>query len=446
MKHRNWALTINYQSESPPDNHSLKDTISSKFSHINYFVFSLEKGNSGTYHHHILICLKYATTFESIKKKFPRAHIQVPKVPLDKVDAYIRKDSTPENPAVSYGTLPAKGKRTDMEIIYDLLVKGASLREIRALYPSQYIRYGNHLKSVKQELIGESVEELWTNRTTTYIYGDTGLGKTRHVMEKYGYKNCYRVTDYKHPFDSYEGEPIIIFEEFRSSLKLADMLVYLDGYPVTLPARYHNKIALYKKIYILTNIPLFEQYKTILRNHPESYSPFLRRIDKVQFFCPLVEDGSTGILEFDDPFDALRFSFILYQFEEGKKPSGGWRDDWYFEGHYISNIVDHIKEVGEKYDLFSYSFKAPEYEDKNLYMKTIANRLEVTNLHLGAIGKVLEPDDSERMKEIDEWFENMINPHTSEESQLKYAKEEDLDDIDFDDFLSKHLIKGDEEQ
>ena len=75
-------------------------------------------------------------------------------------------------------------------------------------------------------------------------------------MEKYGYSNVFRVTDYIHPFDSSKNHSVIIFEEFRSSLKIQDMLNYLDGYPCELSARYNNKTACYLEVYIISNILL----------------------------------------------------------------------------------------------------------------------------------------------------------------------------------------------
>jgi hypothetical protein len=113
------------------------------------------------------------------------------------------------------------------------------------------------------------------------LTGDTGAGKTRSVMELYGYTNVYRVTDYDHPFDSYKGEDVIIFEEFRGSLKVADMLNYLDGYPVELPCRYANKVACYTKVYITTNIPLEEQYRNVQSESPGTWKAFLRRVPTV---------------------------------------------------------------------------------------------------------------------------------------------------------------------
>jgi len=69
----------------------------------------------------------------------------------------------------------------------------------------------------------------WRDLTVTYIFGRTGSGKTRSVMDKYGYANCYRVTDYRHPFDTYDGQDVIIFEEFRGGLKHGDIEHFLSG-------------------------------------------------------------------------------------------------------------------------------------------------------------------------------------------------------------------------
>ena len=85
-------------------------------------------------------------------------------------------------------------------------------------------------------------------------------------MEQYGYSNVFRVTDYEHPFDGYKGQDVIVFEEFRSSLRIGDMLNYLDGYPVELRCRYSNKQACFTKVYIISNISLRDQYRDLQRD------------------------------------------------------------------------------------------------------------------------------------------------------------------------------------
>ena len=119
----------------------------------------------------------------------------------------------------------------------------------------------------------------------TYISGATGTGKTRGVLEKNGYANVYRVTDYLHPFDSYNGQPVIAFDEFRSSLKIKEMLLYCDIYPIELPSRYTNKFACYNKVYIISNWALEKQYPEIQREDAESWNAFLRRIHKVVVYA-----------------------------------------------------------------------------------------------------------------------------------------------------------------
>ena len=113
-------------------------------------------------------------------------------------------------------------------------------------------------------------------------------------MEQYGYSNVYRVTDYAHPFDGYKGQDIVVFEEFRSSLAISDMLNYLDGYPVDLPCRYANKVACYTKVFIISNISFEQQYPNVQVDNPETWAAFRRRIKNVQHltnnFAPLPND------------------------------------------------------------------------------------------------------------------------------------------------------------
>ena len=96
-------------------------------------------------------------------------------------------------------------------------------------------------------------------------------------------------------------------EEFRSSLKIQDMLNYLDGYPLKLPCRYANKIACYTKVYIITNISLSEQYESIQSEHLETWQAFKRRIKKVIHYSKdgqISESNSNDIINSFMPVDS----------------------------------------------------------------------------------------------------------------------------------------------
>lgn len=92
----------------------------------------------------------------------------------------------------------------------------------------------------------------------------------------------------------YNCQPVIAFEEFRSSMRISEMLLYCDIYPIELPARFSNKYACYNSVYILSNWSLEKQYAEVQREDKESWEAFLRRIHKVVIYS---KDGS--IKEYD---------------------------------------------------------------------------------------------------------------------------------------------------
>ena len=124
------------------------------------------------------------------------------------------------------------------------------------------------------------MEKKFSAIALSYIWGPTGTGKTRGVMERYGYDKVCRITDYDHPFEKYAGEDVIVFDEFRSQLRISDMLNYLDGYPIMLPCRYANRQACYTKVYLISNVSLDEQYRNIQYDEPYTWAAFCRRIHK----------------------------------------------------------------------------------------------------------------------------------------------------------------------
>ena len=157
-----------------------------------------------------------------------------------------------------------------------MIVGGATNAEIMREVPSAMMKI-QHMDAARQTLLAEEYCTKWRDLHVAYIWGKTGVGKTRSIMEKYGYDQVYRINSYAHPFDNYKGEPVILFDEFRSSLPISDMLKYLEGYPVWLPCRYNDKVACFTSVYIVSNIPLTSQYPNVQIDEPETWSAFCRR-------------------------------------------------------------------------------------------------------------------------------------------------------------------------
>lgn len=285
---RKFQLTINNPLDHGFD-HSRIKSILSEFPSTLYWCMCDEIGDLGTPHTHVYVVFKNDVMFDTLHRKFYGVHIEKANGSNKENRDYVRKegkwldDDKHETSLIDtfeeYGDLPpdrTKGE-TQAEQIMQLVKDGKTNAEILEAFPTAFNKL-NHIEQARQTLLEERYKNEWRDLEVTYIWGDSGAGKTRSVMEAYGYSNVYRVTDYTHPFDSYKGQDVIIFEEFRSSLTIADMLNYLDGYPVELPCRYTNKVACYTKVYIITNIPLEHQYPHIQTCSPDTWSAFLRRI------------------------------------------------------------------------------------------------------------------------------------------------------------------------
>lgn len=257
-----------------------------------YWCMCDEIGENGTYHTHIYFVAKNGVMFDTVKNRFCGAHIEECFGTHEENYNYVRKigekfaskkETNLENTFEEFGILPTDRKSGNSltEEIYEMIESGASNHDILSTYPNA-MRSIDTINKARQIIEEEKVKNKFTPKDVHYLWGKTGTGKTRHVMEKFGYDKVYRVTNYEHPFDLYQGQKVILFDEFRSSLRIGDMLIYLDGYPFPLPCRYADKIALFDTVYIVSNIPIEQQYENVQREEPETYKAFLRRVQEIR--------------------------------------------------------------------------------------------------------------------------------------------------------------------
>ena len=290
-----YQLTINAPVEKGYTHKRIIEIIRSNFKTITYFCMADEQGSQ--FHTHVYVVFASRVRFSMLKRYFPEAHIEKCRGSVSDNVNYIKKsgkwklDESKQEKKIDgtfeeYGTQPpdSKGKRSDMSELYQMILDDMTNAEILATN-QDYILQIDKLDKIRTTILTERYKEtVRLDLEVTYISGATGTGKTRSVLEKNGYVNVYRVTDYLHPFDSYCCQPVICFDEFRSSLKLKEMLMYCDIYPIELPSRYANKYACFNKVYIVSNWELERQYPELQREDEESWKAFLRRIHKVIVF------------------------------------------------------------------------------------------------------------------------------------------------------------------
>ncbi len=308
-----FQLTINNPSDHNYSHQNIKKNLIENFKTLCYFCMADEIGEQGTYHTHVFICFTSRVRFSSVKRRFPEAHIEEAMGTVKMNVDYIKKrgkwaDSEKAETSVSgtfeeWGTPPVqKGVRKDYEDLYQMIMSGMSDAEIIAAN-NDFILQADKISKARAIIMHEKYKN--TRRLdlkVTYVCGPTRLGKTRAVLDRYGDGNVCKVNTYKlDPFQFYEMQNVLCFEEFHSQLPISDMLQYLDVYPVALPSRYSNKIACYHFVYLTSNAALEEQYLEVQRTSPDTWKAFLRRIHEVQVYQ---EDGT--IITYDSVEKYLR--------------------------------------------------------------------------------------------------------------------------------------------
>lgn len=292
---RKYQLTLNNPEKHDWSHEFIKNALGT-FSGLIYWCMCDEIGEEGTLHTHVFIVSKNAVEFTALQKPFYGAHIEPSMGSNQENRDYIRKegkwadDKKKETNIAEtfeeYGELPPdKVERANENAeIYEMIKQGKTDFEILEEHPN-VINKPDKIRQVRLIVQNEIFGDKQRFVDVTYIWGKTGVGKTRSVTEKYGYRNVYRVTNYKHPFDQYQGQDVILFDEYRSQIPISEFLTYLDIHPVTLDCRYADKQACYTKVFIISNIPLEKQYRDVQIDE-ESRTALKRRIHHVYEMLP----------------------------------------------------------------------------------------------------------------------------------------------------------------
>lgn len=149
------------------------------------------------------------------------------------------------------------------------------MRDIAQSHPECFIKYHVGIKELVR--LSAPVPPLRRQVTVTVIWGKTGTGKTWRVTGKY--PEAYMVEPGRDPWGSYNGEEVIVFDEFDpTKWSIQEMNRYLDIYRLQLNCRYMNKYAHWTRVYILSNSSPERWYYAF---DPELQAAFLRRIQRV---------------------------------------------------------------------------------------------------------------------------------------------------------------------
>lgn len=230
-----------------------------------YCIVGKEVGEQGTPHLQGYVYFPEAKTFTSVKKKLPRAHIEVCKgSPLDNY-----KYCSKEEILFEKGDLPKQGNRTDIDSVRTQLKEGANMRTIIDVAKSyQSVRIGEIWLKYNEKGKDWKPEVRW-------YYGSTGSGKTKSATEWLG-EDIFKPLSFKW-WEGYDGHENVLLDEIRGDFcKYHEMLKLLDYYSYRVECKGGSRQLLAKKIAITSPFHPKRLWQTV-----EDKEQLLRRIDEI---------------------------------------------------------------------------------------------------------------------------------------------------------------------
>lgn len=195
---------------------------------VRYIAYAPEKCPKTDRDHHQGWLMLHAAT-ESVKnvaKLVGKCHVEPMYGSLHSNDSYCSK----EGQLVELGDKPSQGERADLKLLKDALVNGeTSVTEIMMDDPVTYHQYGRTLEKIEDRVARKTTRNWMTKGT--WIWGETGCGKSHEAYEGYDESTHYV---YKHDggwWDGYTGQATVILDDFRGEISYAEMLRLVDKWP-----------------------------------------------------------------------------------------------------------------------------------------------------------------------------------------------------------------------
>lgn len=185
----------------------------------------------------------------------------------------------------SVGVLPSQGVRSDILALRDAIRSKRSLSDMLDdnVNLESLAKYGRFAEKVHLASLKATTRDFRDLEVTVHV-GETGCGKTRIPYDLGAYKWEPSNPEW---WCDYDGEDILLIDEFYGQLKPSRLQAILDGYQVRLPIKGGHTFARWTKIYITTNVDPSEWYGETV---PQAVKNSLaRRLQKKIEFMP---DGS----------------------------------------------------------------------------------------------------------------------------------------------------------
>ncbi len=259
---------------------------------MQYLVYQEEVGASGTYHFQGYCEFTSPVTHNTAKQMLggPTVHIERRRGTQAQAIAYCKKDDTriAHTEPIEEGTPHQQGKRVDLEGFKDAVFGGERKRDLVHDHVAILARYPKFYATLTEL----NRPRRSAAPVVTLLIGETGTGKTRHVVDRFGDDQDFwrsPLNNGKLWFDGYDGHSVVLLDDFcgrASSYPLCDLLQLLDRYTIQVPTKGGHTWWLPNEVFVTTNLLPRDWYDW--KNRGEHYKALARRFSKVLvYFVPM---------------------------------------------------------------------------------------------------------------------------------------------------------------
>lgn len=253
---RNYCFTINNPGELQFQEEDLETY------KIKYIAYSLEEGENGTPHFQGFVLFINPRTLLGVKRLafFNRAHLEIMNGTFQQNLTYITKAPLSFH---EFGQRPeAQGKRNDLEEVKNkIMSEGLTYDDCLLEYPMICARYPKYVRQIVALRNKKKAREARTKNKRKRVYvlwGKPGTGKTRFVYDHHPIEDIYTLTfgdgsSNSLWFDDYQGEKILLLDDFYGNIKYNYLLRLLDNYPMRVQEKGSFNYLNFKYIYITSN-------------------------------------------------------------------------------------------------------------------------------------------------------------------------------------------------
>lgn len=187
----------------------------------------------------------------------------------------------------------AQGTRSDLKRAVDMITGGKSLYEVAREEPVTFVRNCRGLASLAA--IFDQPPEI--DRTSVFMWGETGVGKTTAARTLFGKDEVYSVQYAKDNvwMDGYQRQKVLLLDELEdTSIPLSTLLKWADRFPVTAWIKGGSVSLHHHHLIICTN------------KDPATWWPNASQIQLNAFWRRFMTGGPIKVSSFQESEDAVK--------------------------------------------------------------------------------------------------------------------------------------------